>query len=487
VLGFAAANWQRGDLNVLHEWALGGRRFGTLITWFLLGGDVYTAYTFVALPALATGLGGLAFFAVLISAFAYPLVFVFGPRFWTIAHKRHYITYADFVRERYNSKSLELTVATTGIVGVMLYIALQLVGLQVAIKALGFTGTGWTADVPVVAAFAILAAYTYRGGLRAPALVAIVKDILIYVTAITAAIIVPMKLGGFAHVFTAASHVLASAEKPASIMLLRTQYVPYVTLALGSGLALFLYPNNVTGLLSASSPGVIRRNMALLPVYGLVLGLIALMGYMALAAGLHLSTPNDAIPMLYQRFFPSWFFGLALAAIGIGALVPAAVMSIAAANLYTRNIHAALSGKALTDREETSIAKLASLIVKGGALAAVLLLPTEYSIYYQLFAGSLILQTLPTILIGLYTTWFHRRALLAGWVVGIVTALWMIVASHFASTYALHIEGVSVSCFIGVWALAADLIVAVLATFALDAARVGRGLDLTSPADYVEV
>ena len=88
----------------------GGRRFGTLITWFLLGGDVYTAYTFVALPALATGLGAVAFFALLITSVCYPLVFVFGPRFWTIAHKRHYITYADFARERYDSKSLELIV-----------------------------------------------------------------------------------------------------------------------------------------------------------------------------------------------------------------------------------------------------------------------------------------------------------------------------------------------------------------------------------------
>jgi SSS family solute:Na+ symporter len=486
VLGFAAANFQRGDLNVLHEWALGGRRFGTLITWFLLGGDVYTAYTFVALPALATGLGALAFFAVLITSVAYPLVFVFGPRFWTIAHRRHYITYADFARERYDSKTLELIVAVTGIVAVMLYIALQLVGLQVAIKALGFTGTGWTADVPVVAAFAILAAYTYRGGLRAPALVAIVKDVLIYITAIAAVVIIPMKLGGFAHVFASASQVLASLPKPASTALLPSQFSSYMTLAIGSGLALFLYPNNITGILSASSQDVIRRNMALLPIYSLLLGLIALSGYMALAAGLHLSTPNDAIPVLYQRFFPSWFFGLSLAAIGIGALVPAAVMSIAAANLYTRNIHSALSGKTLTERQETSIAKLASLVVKAGALAAVLLLPTQYSIYYQLFAGSLVLQTLPTILIGLYTTWIHRRALVAGWVVGIATALWMIVAGHFASTFPLHFGAVTVSCFIGIWALAADLIVVVLATFALDAARVGRGLDLTSPADYVE-
>jgi len=62
-LGFAAARWRRGDLDQLHEWGLGGRRFGTVITWFLVGGDVYTAYTFIAVPALAFGAGAVAFFA----------------------------------------------------------------------------------------------------------------------------------------------------------------------------------------------------------------------------------------------------------------------------------------------------------------------------------------------------------------------------------------------------------------------------------------
>src|SRR6266403_119754 len=57
-LGFAAAHWRKGDLNLLHEWGLGGRRFGTVVTWFLVGGDVYTAYTFIAVPALAFGAGG---------------------------------------------------------------------------------------------------------------------------------------------------------------------------------------------------------------------------------------------------------------------------------------------------------------------------------------------------------------------------------------------------------------------------------------------
>ena len=65
VVGFAAAHWRKAaSLEDIDEWGLGGRKFGGWVTWFLLGGDLYTAYTFVAVPALVFGLGAIGFFAV---------------------------------------------------------------------------------------------------------------------------------------------------------------------------------------------------------------------------------------------------------------------------------------------------------------------------------------------------------------------------------------------------------------------------------------
>jgi solute:Na+ symporter, SSS family len=195
-LGFAAARWRRGDLDQLHEWGLGGRRFGTIVTWFLVGGDLYTAYTFIAVPALAFGAGALAFFAVPYTVVIYPILFLAFPRLWHVAHKHNYITAADFVRGRFGNRWLALAVAVTGIVATMPYIALQLVGIQVMIGALGISGEGFMGDLPLIIAFVILAAFTYSSGLRAPAAIAIVKDVLIYTTAIAAVIIVPIELGG---------------------------------------------------------------------------------------------------------------------------------------------------------------------------------------------------------------------------------------------------------------------------------------------------
>src|ERR1043166_567709 len=135
VLGFMAARWRRGDLNRLDEWGLAGRRFGTLVTWFLLGGDLYTAYTFIAVPALVFGAGAIGFFALPYTIIAYPFIFVVMPRLWSVSKHRGYVTGADFVRGRFGSRPLAFAVAVTGLVATMPYIALQLLGIQVVIAA----------------------------------------------------------------------------------------------------------------------------------------------------------------------------------------------------------------------------------------------------------------------------------------------------------------------------------------------------------------
>jgi SSS family solute:Na+ symporter len=481
-LGFVASRWRAADLNQLHEWGLGGRRFGTLVTWFLLGGDLYTAYTFVAVPALVFGKGALGFFAVPYTIIAYPLVFVAMPRLWSVAHKHGYITGADFVRGRYDSSALALCVALTGILATMPYIALQLVGMQVVLAAMGVSGHG-----PLVIAFVVLAAYTYQSGLRAPALIAVVKDAIIYIAVIAAVIAVPARLGGYRAIF--------DAVPEQKLILAPDQFSAYSTLALGSALALFLYPHSVTGILSSSGRSVIRRNSAMLPAYSFLLGLIALLGYMAIAAhvdknpayaaGFKQYGANYAVPALFLDSFPSWFAGFGFAAIAIGALVPAAIMSIAAANLFTRNVYRELLRPRCTQAEEASVAKIASLVVKFGALAFVVAGPQKYAIQLQLLGGVWILQTLPAIGLGLYTRWLHRWAVLAGWATGMATGTWMAHSLAFqGNVYVLKLGGAAIPGYAALWALIANLVVAVLGSAVLRAAGVPSGTDATADEDY---
>ncbi len=492
-LGFAAANWRKGDLDQLHEWGLGGRRFGTVVTWFLVGGDLYTAYTFIAVPALAFGAGAIAFFAVPYTILIYPILFLVFPRIWHVCHKNGYITAGDFVRGRYGNRWLALAITITGIVATMPYIALQLVGIQVVVGALGISGTGFVADLPLIIAFVILAAFTYSSGLRAPASIAIVKDILIYITAFAAVIVIPIELGGFGKIF--------AAVPPAKLLLAvpgantTGSYGVYATLALGSAFALFLYPHSLTGILSASSGHAIRRNAAMLPGYSFMLGLLALVGFFAIAAGVA-NLPeyapgfkqfgnNFAVPALFLHAFPSWFVGIAFAAIGIGALVPAAIMSIAAANLYTRNIHREFINKNPTDKQEAQMAKWVSLVVKVGALVFILFLPTQYAIQLQLLGGIWIIQTLPAVMIGAFTRWFNDWALLLGWAAGTVAGTSMAIAANLTPTYTLVLGGYTFPGYTAFYTVILNLVIAIVLTPLFNGMNARRApIDETVAADY---
>jgi SSS family solute:Na+ symporter len=490
-LGFAAAHWRRGDLDQLHEWGLGGRRFGTLITWFLVGGDLYTAYTFIAVPALAFGAGAVAFFAVPYTIIIYPILFIVFPRLWHVCHRHSYVTAADFVRGRFGNRWLALAITLTGIVATMPYIALQLVGLQVVIGAMGVTGEGWVGDIPLIIAFLILAAFTYSSGLRAPAMIAVVKDTLIYITAFAAVIIIPIQLGGWGKIF--------AAVPPEKLLLVTPganttgAYSVYATLALGSALALLLYPHSMTGILSATSGRTVRRNAALLPAYSFVLGLLALLGFFALAAGVDKLPEfaegfkqfkaNFAVPALMLHSFPAWFAGVTFAAIGIGALVPAAIMSIAAANLFTRNIYREFLHPDASDKQEAQMAKWVSLIVKLGALVFIVFVPLQYAIQLQLLGGIWIIQTLPAVIIGLYTRWFNPWALLIGWAVGTATGTYMAWSVNFAAAFPLVIGSWTFPGYTALYTLILNLFIAIVLTPVMNALG-SKQADNTVAADY---
>ncbi|MEU3272275.1 monocarboxylate uptake permease MctP [Saccharomonospora sp. NPDC006951] len=512
VLGFVASRWKAGStLDHLDEWGLGGRKFGSWITWFLIGGDLYTAYTFVAVPALLFSAGATGFFALPYTIIAYPIVFLPLLRLWSVSRARGYVTPADFVKGRYGSPVLATLVAITGIVATMPYIALQLVGLESVLRTMGFNASGFLGHLPLLIAFIILAVYTYQSGLRAPALIAFVKDLLIYVVILVAVIYLPIKLGGWGEIFSAAEEKFAASEAASDGVLLNSNnQLQYATLALGSALALFLYPHSVTGVLASRGRNVLKRNMSALPAYSLLLGLLALLGFIAIAAGIVPLTneatgrpdTNTIIPRLFDGEFPAWFAGIAFAAIGIGALVPAAIMSIAAANLWTRNIYKEFIKRDASHAQQAKQAKLASLVVKFGAVGFIVFIDPQFSIDLQLIGGVIILQTLPAVAIALYTRWLHRWGLIAGWVVGMAWGMLLLYdipnpatgKAHFGGS-ALALDklnlfgwqpfaGSTVQIYVGIVALAANLIVAVAVSAIARRLKVLNGTDITNPEDY---
>jgi SSS family solute:Na+ symporter len=506
IVGFAAARWRRAeDMLHLNEWGLGGRGFGTFISWFLMGGDLYTAYTFIAVPALIYASGSIGFYSVSYTIMAFPIAFIFLPRLWSVSRVNNYVTPADFIRGRYGSRGLALANAVTGILATMPYVALQLVGIQAVLSVMGVGTTStstWVKDLPLFIAFLVLAIYTFVSGLRAPASIAFIKDTLIYVFVIVAVFYIPGRLGGWGHIFGVAQTHFDSTNPatgkpfgtfiPAAKKTGSTQF-DFATLALGSALALFIYPHAVTGTLAAKARGTVKRNLALLPIWSILLGLIALFGYLALADPVTAANVRRsgnaqlAVPYLLQHMFPSWFAGVAFAAIIIGALVPAAIMAIGAANLFTRNIFKEYVKPSASPRLETRVSQWASLVVKFGALLFAIELPHTFAINLQLLGGIWILQTFPMMVGGLFTRWFHRWALLAGWLAGMIAGT--LAAYNTSSPTASHWAASSdivfgVSIYIGISAFLLNLVIAVALTLVLKAAKVPEGADETLPQQY---
>jgi SSS family solute:Na+ symporter len=316
-------------------------------------------------------------------------------------------------------------------------------------------------------------------------LTALVKDSLRYLVVIVAVIYVPLTLGGFGPVFDSAQSALAHKPKAAFITA-PASYSPYATLAFGSALALFMYPHNVTGVLASRSRDIVRRNMAALPAYTLMLAFIALFGYMAYAKGIHVADNNLALPRLFQAVFPEWFAGVSFAAIGIGALVPAAIMAISAANLFSRNIWGTYIKPDTSPRAETWLAKIVSVLVAAAALAFILSIQTTFILNFQLLGGVWILQTLPAVVFGLYTRAFHRLALLAGWAAGIGTGTAMTATTGFAkSVYAVHLGPLNFSAYAGLIALAVNILAMLVLNPLIKLLRLPDGADQTRADDYL--
>jgi SSS family solute:Na+ symporter len=313
----------------------------------------------------------------------------------------------------------------------------------------------------------------------------------------------PHALGGWGAIFEAADQKFIAAKR-GSLLLPPGSHLLYITAAFGSALALFLYPHSVTGVLASKNRDVIKRNMAALPAYTLLLGLIALLGFMAIAAKGQGVVPvvtdgkpdlNTMVPVLFDKMFPSWFAGIAFAAIGIGALVPAAIMSIAAANLFTRNIYVEYLDKNSSHERQAQVSKVSSLVVKFGALLVILLIDPQFSLDLQLIGGVIILQTLPAVAIGLFTRWFHRSGLIAGWAAGMVVGIGMLYTipnpvtkrEHFGgSAFPLSKLGpdTKLTIYTGLVAVALNLLVTIIVTLIARAAKVPDGPDATAHSDY---
>ena len=471
-LGVWGRNYKKGDLSKLDEWAVGGRHFSVWIVWFLVGADLYTAYTFIAIPSSVFAFGAIFFYAVPYVAVTFGIAMWAMPKLWRISQKKGYVTAADFIKGYSKSTLLAVLVAIVGIVAELPYIGLQIVGM-LSVLSVMLSGIGditLVTDTALVLSFVILAIFTYFNGLRGATLTAIFKDAIILLS-VAIVVIVVASTTNIAHAFALATVTGNTYSPPAHFNLLPTQFNAYWSLFLMSALALYLYPHAVTGSLSAKSSKVLRTSQSLLPLYGVGLAFLALFGVFVYAnpSAMSFLTSNYnltsrgtyVVPALIFYTLPNWLTGFAFLGIFIGGLVPASIMAISQSNLLTRNIIREFKPN-LKPATETKIAKIAAVLFIFLAVGFVFIFPLTYSVQLQLLGGIIILQTLPSLFLGLITDKLHKHALALGLLVGLGFGFYfMEVANHYSTwkTTLIQTNSQFGPFFIGLFALLANLIV----------------------------
>ncbi|MER5950154.1 sodium:solute symporter [Streptomyces sp. NPDC001904] len=475
-VAFGARRPPRDELPDPTRWALGERSLGTAATCLLLGGTIYTSYTYIAVPGLMFGAGEVALYALAYVTLLVPLIMVLFPRIRDVAARQGVITTTDYVQVRHGSHALGLATTFTGILATMPYLGLQVVGLADVLQAMGFASRGTVGLLALAVLFILFAVVAHPGGLRACVRLSLVKAVLIGAAAVVLLILTWTRLGSPGHVFALAAGRSADTRQ----MLTRppSSFTGYITLAVGSALAQLVYPQVFTVALVARSRRTLRAATAFLPAWNLSLGLWAFFGVAALAAGVHASSGYGgvAVPELINAVAPPWLAGLLYGALAVAGLLPAVLMAMGMALLFVRNVYVEYLNPTATPKHEVRSTRWPALAIMAGAVVFAVLLKPQETVNLHLLGCVWILQTLPAVVVSMFTRWFHHRALLAGWAVGMLTGTWLLVGRDgFSTVLHVAIGPLHASVYVAVAALALNLGAAAVLTPFLDRLGVERG------------
>lgn len=445
LIGFIAGR-NKSSRSSVEEWSVGGRRFGPLLVWLLVGADLYTAYTFLGLTSTAFAAGSIAFFAIPYTIIAFFVSYFYLPKLWEVSKKHNLTTLADYAKGRFDSKFLSLLIAIVGVLMLIPYIDLQLAGIQ---DTLTVAGTGYiNIKVVVIISFLLVALYTFFSGIKGPAYTAVIKDILVWVIMLFLVASIPIiHFGSWGSMI---DKIVTDSPELLTIPTTGPKGIPwFLTASLVSGLALFMWAHAVTGVFTAKSADVLRKNAIYLPFYNIVLILVVFLGFAAYLVLPEGSDPRFALLNLIQVSYGGVVQGLAYSTIALASLIPCSIMAIGASNLFANNIYRDFIDPNVKPAKLTMITRSMVFVVIGLALIFGMLFPTAL-VSLQLLGVSGMVQIFPAIVFSLFWRNQTREATIIGLLVGL------------GVTFGVYATGNSFGIYEGFWGLLANILALVL-------------------------
>jgi SSS family solute:Na+ symporter len=402
----------------LEAWSVGGRRFGVVLVWLLMAGEVYTTFTFLGASGWAYGRGAPAFYILAYGTIAYILSFFVLPLLWRTGKEFGLHTQPDYFLVRYGSRGLAGLVALIGVISIVPYLQLQLTGLGLIVQ---IASAGSIApEAAMITAFALTCAFVYASGLKGSAWVAIVKDVTMLIAVLVVGIGLPrIYFGGIGPMLAelVRTHP-AHLAFPGSTTTMGTSWV--ISTILLSGLGFYMWPHQFPSFFSARDEDTIRRNAIIMPLYQVPILFVFFVGFAALLVIPGLKNPDTALLELVARTYPPWFLGFVGAAGALTAMVPASVLLLAAATLLAKNVYRPLveRRRRLTEAHLMGASRAMMLAIALLALLLALWAPNDL-VKLLIFGYDGVCQFFPAVVLGLILRRIDVRAATSGIVSGV--------------------------------------------------------------------
>lgn len=449
VVGLSA---RRGQKSTLESYAAGGRNIGIVVLFFILGAEIFSAFTFLGGPGEAFSTGAPAMYILAYLSLALVMWWFIGPRVATLGRRFGYLSQADLVSDRFSSKTMSVVMALMSIVALIPYLTIQITGAGLLFT---FATEGqfpfWLGSL---LAFGVVTLYVFVSGLKGIGWTNLLQGILMLVVAWLIGITTVYQFfGGVDQMFT-------------EIELVSPEYLTipgggdgwtwaaFSSAILISVLGFVMWPHVFMKSYSAEDNRSIKRTITLYPLYALLVVPILMTGMagIVLLQDTELSRPDEALLQIvvYLLDLPPVVIGIILAGAVAAAMSTGANLAHTAGTIVVRDLVTPLAGNRLSERGAYRWTRISVVIVS--ALAYLFAITNNQSIV-QLFliAYGVVLQFLPPVL----ATLFWRRANLPGALSGLLVGLGVAAYFTFLASPPLDIDG-------GLWACIANFLVLVV-------------------------
>jgi solute:Na+ symporter, SSS family len=411
----------------LEQWTVGGRGFGLVLVWLLMAGEIFTTFTFFGASGWAYSKGGPVLYILGYSPLIYIVSFFILPPIWEVGRTHRLQTQADFFQGRYGSTYLGAFVALVGVVCLIPYVQIQVIGLGIIVEIASFGGIHRTPAM--IIGFALVAGFVFVSGVRGVAWVSVIKDLLLLVAAIFIGIAVPrIYFGGIGPMFaslvqTKPNHlVMPGATKDLG-------HAWYVTTVLMISFGFYMWPQYFAASFTARSARILRRNAVIMPLYAITMPLMFVIGFSALLILPGLSNGDLSMLTIVRKTFPAWFLGVIGGAGALTAMVPAAIQLLTGATLYSKNLFRPMLAPGMTDQQVAKLAKIMVLVLTSGAV--LLAIYSSVSLVSLWLLGSAgVAQLFPGVALGLFSRRVTTPGIFAGLVTGLAIAVFLMLTGR---------------------------------------------------------